>query len=71
MPLPSTDELFDAVLWQYGRAPLAAADPAVTELSTLMDSAGYGAMVASAVARMRTPGPPCTRSCSPARSPSA
>ena len=56
MPLPSTDELFDAVLWQYGRAPLAAADPAVTELSTLMDSAGYGAMVASAVARMRAPG---------------
>lgn len=56
MPLPSTDELFDAVLWQYGRAPLAAADPAVTELSTLMDSAGYGAMVASAVAHMRAPG---------------
>ena len=55
MPLPSTDELFDAVLWQYGRAPLVAADPDVAELSTLMDSAGYRAMVASAVARMRAP----------------
>ncbi len=56
LPLPGTDELFDAVLWQYGRAPLAAADPAVAELSEMMDSGGYRAMVASAVARMRAPG---------------
>jgi menaquinone-specific isochorismate synthase len=52
LPLPGTDELFDAVLWQYGRAPLAPADPAVAELSALMDDHGYRAMVASAVARL-------------------
>ena len=61
LPLPGTDELFDAVLWQYGRAPAAAAtaaatDPAVAELSALMDDDGYRAMVASAVARIRAPG---------------
>ncbi len=56
LALPGTDELFDAVLWQYGVAPDTAADPGVADLSTLMDSAGYAAMVASAVAQLRDPG---------------
>ena len=61
-PLPDTDELFDAVIWQYGHA----AAPAVggaraeagagSELTTAMDSDGYAAMVADAVAAMGAPG---------------
>ncbi len=60
--LPTTDELFDAVIWQYGTAPdsgLADAldkDPAVAGVTTAMDSAGYAAVVATAVAQMQVPG---------------
>jgi isochorismate synthase len=56
--LPDTDALFDAVIWQYGTTPAeAAAAPAgVTELTTAMDSAGYAAIVADAVAAMARPG---------------
>ncbi len=55
-PLPETDELFDAVIWQYGTTPDHAADPAVTRLSTPMASTAYGVAVAGAVDRMRAPG---------------
>ena len=54
--LPGTDELFDAVIWQYGATPEVADDPMVAALSTSMTSAAYGDMVADAVALMRGPG---------------
>ncbi|MGA2471889.1 MAG: isochorismate synthase [Acidimicrobiales bacterium] len=54
--LPGTDELFDAVIWQYGTTPEVADDPMVAALSTSMTSAAYGDMVADAVALMREPG---------------
>jgi len=63
--LPSTSELFDAVIWQYGTTPAtqdtADADPAagagagLADLSTLMGAAGYAAMVKDAVALMAQP----------------
>ena len=62
-PLPDTDELFDAVIWQYGQTPVSeggvaagagsGAGPAVT---SAMDTAGYTAMVAAAVGAMGAPG---------------
>jgi menaquinone-specific isochorismate synthase len=62
-PLPDTDELFDAVIWQYGQAAAPAAgggrrpEAGVgSELTTAMDSDGYAAMVADAVAAMGAPG---------------
>ncbi len=55
-PLPGTDELFDAVIWQYGTTPEVADDPMVAALSTSMTSAAYGDMVADALALMREPG---------------
>ncbi len=55
-PLPGTDELFDAVIWQYGTTPEVADDPGVASLSSSMSSAAYGDMVADAVATMREPG---------------
>ena len=66
-PLPDTDELFDAVIWQYGQTPAsegAGVDAAGSstgsgagpEVTTAMDSAGYAAMVADAVAAMGAPG---------------
>ena len=56
MALPSTDELFDAVIWQYGTSPEVAADPGVAAVSTAMDSSAYAAMVAEAVIVLRAPG---------------
>jgi isochorismate synthase len=54
--LPGTDEMFDAVIWQYGTTPEVAEDPTVAALSTPMSSVAYGDMVADAVAAMREPG---------------
>ena len=54
--LPGTDELFDAVLWQYGTTPEVVVDPAVTLVTTPMGGAAYADMVAVAVATLRTPG---------------
>jgi isochorismate synthase len=56
MALPSTDELFDAVIWQYGTTPEVAADAGVAAVSTAMDSSAYAAMVAEAVTVLRAPG---------------
>jgi len=57
-PLPSTRELFDAVIWQYGAAP-EAAEPdenvSVGAVSSALESAGYRAEVARAVAAMQAP----------------
>ena len=57
--LPDTDELFDAVIWQYGTAPQEPAPVAYDDepaLTTAMTAAGYAAMVADAVAVMAQPG---------------
>ena len=54
-PLPATDELFEAVIWQYGTGAEVSADPAVAGLHTPMDASGYAAMVAEAVAAMAAP----------------
>jgi len=54
-PLPTTDELFDAVIWQYGTTPEGDKDPAVAGLATAMTSAQYATMVAEAVAAMEAP----------------
>jgi isochorismate synthase len=56
--LPSTEELFDAVIWQYGAAPEVADDEPVSvrAVSSALDSAGYRAEVARAVHAMRAPG---------------
>ncbi len=54
--LPGTDELFDAVLWQYGATPEVVVDPAVARVSTPMSGAAYADMVAAAVATLRAPG---------------
>jgi menaquinone-specific isochorismate synthase len=57
--LPSTEELFDAVIWQYGTVPEAAdlgAHVTVSAVSTALDSAGYRAEVARAVKEMQAPG---------------
>jgi menaquinone-specific isochorismate synthase len=54
-PLPGTEELFDAVIWQYGdgSAP-PVVDPAVTELDSLMTAGAYAGAVAEAVSAMRS-----------------
>ncbi len=58
--LPDTDELFDAVIWQYGTTPPAAVDAdagtGTAQLTTSMDTSAYAAMVADAVAAMDAPG---------------
>ncbi len=55
--LPDTDELFDAVIWQYGTTPDGRRRPrASPNCSTPMTSSGYAAMVADAVAAMAEPG---------------
>jgi menaquinone-specific isochorismate synthase len=54
--LPDTDELFDAVIWQYGTTPGIATDARVAELTTPMTSPSYADMVADAVAVMAAPG---------------
>jgi isochorismate synthase len=58
LPLPTTEELFDAVIWQYGSRPDASSseDVAITSLSTTLSSEGYRDAVAQAVATMRSPG---------------
>jgi menaquinone-specific isochorismate synthase len=55
-PLPGTDELLESVLWQYDTGLDAPADPAVSRVSTAMDSAAYARIVADAVAAMRARG---------------
>jgi menaquinone-specific isochorismate synthase len=55
-PLPDTDELFDAVIWQYGTTPGVVTDARVAELTTPMTSPAYAGMVADAVAVMAAPG---------------
>jgi isochorismate synthase len=58
--LPGTDELFDAVLWQYGTAPEATSARPVTvaSVSTAFDTTGYRDLVARTVSAMRAPGAP-------------
>jgi menaquinone-specific isochorismate synthase len=57
-PLPGTDELFEAVIWQYGTTPDVAngAVPGVTGVTTVLSSAAYREVVARAVDTMRAPG---------------
>ncbi len=55
LPLPGTDELFDAVIWQYGDAG-PSADVTVTDQTTTLPGAGYRELVARAVATMNAPG---------------
>ena len=60
-PLPETNELFDAVLWQYGVVPEAADQDegtpvTVRRVTTALDSAGYRAEVARVVEEMEAPG---------------
>jgi isochorismate synthase len=59
LPLPATEELFDAVIWQYGSRPESASalvgDVAITALETTLSSVGYQGAVASAVTIMRAP----------------
>jgi isochorismate synthase len=57
--LPSTEELFDAVIWQYGPTPEQAAPPehvVVEAIEPLLSSEGYRALVATAVEEMGRPG---------------
>lgn len=56
LPLPSTDELFESVLWQYDARPEPLTEPSVARATTAMDSAGYAAIVAEAVAAMQASG---------------
>lgn len=56
--LPETDELFDAVIWQYGTAPDGsdgAPLPPVVEVSSPLPNDAYRAVVAQAVASMEEP----------------
>jgi menaquinone-specific isochorismate synthase len=59
--LPGTNELFDAVIWQYGTTPepqpqrQEPLDAGATELTAPMTAAGYAAMVGDAVALMAQP----------------
>jgi isochorismate synthase len=53
--LPTTDELFDAVIWQYGTTPEGDKDPDVAGVTTAMTSAGYRDLVATALAAMGAP----------------
>ena len=55
--LPTTGELFDAVIWQYGTTPDGdAAGGRRGRADHRHDAAGYAAMVAAAVAAMAPPG---------------
>jgi menaquinone-specific isochorismate synthase len=57
--LPEPDELFDAVLWQYGTVTDPGDDPSgepeVTGITTSLTSAGYEELVARATAVMQQP----------------
>jgi menaquinone-specific isochorismate synthase len=59
VPLPNTDELFDAVIWQYGTTPDhddGAPVPGVMAVSSALPSDDYRALVARAVAAMEEQG---------------
>jgi menaquinone-specific isochorismate synthase len=57
--LPDTDELFDAVIWQYGTSSDDAADEVdLVGCSSALDSEGYRDLVDRAVADMRVDGSP-------------
>jgi isochorismate synthase len=59
VPLPETDELFDAVIWQYGTIPDpddGAAIPGVVEVTSALPFDAYRAAVARAVQTMEEPG---------------
>jgi len=57
LTLPATEELFDAVIWQYGSRPesSAAGDVAITALTTDLSRREYQDAAARAVAIMRAP----------------
>jgi isochorismate synthase len=61
LPLPATEELFDAVIFQYGSRPEPGSKPessgdvGITALTTALSHAGYRDAVARAVAIMRAP----------------
>jgi isochorismate synthase len=57
-PLPTTDELFESVLWQYGTSPDpgTVADVQIERLETPLPMPAYAAMVQRAVDIMRAPG---------------
>ena len=55
-PLPTTEELFDAVIWQYGSTPEPADDGATPLLSSTLPTPAYRDLVARTVAAMRAPG---------------
>ncbi len=54
-PLPDTEELFDAVIWQYGATPDVDKDPRVVGVTPEMTATGYAALVRQAVVRMAAP----------------
>ena len=57
-PLPTTDELFDSVIWQYGTSPDGSqlADVHISTLETPLPTADHAAMVQRAADIMRAPG---------------
>ena len=57
LPLPETEELFDAVIWQYGSRPEggSAGDVAISALTPEMSNEDYQEAVGRAVAIMRAP----------------
>jgi isochorismate synthase len=57
-PLPTTDELFDSVIWQYGTSPDGSqlADVHISALETPLPTADHAAMVQRAADIMRAPG---------------
>ena len=57
LPLPETEELFDAVIWQYGSRPEGGStgDVAITALTPEMSNEDYQVAVGRAVAIMRAP----------------
>lgn len=57
-PLPSTEELFDAVIWQYGPTPDEATPPdevTVSAVDPILSTEGYRSLVAEAVHSMGLP----------------
>jgi menaquinone-specific isochorismate synthase len=56
VPLPTTDELFDSVIFQYGTRADQTDDVEVTALTTALSHEGYRDLVARAVATMSAPG---------------
>jgi menaquinone-specific isochorismate synthase len=59
-PLPMTDELFDAVIWQYGTTPSGAVpgpEVSVRRIAPILSSDGYQGLVRAATEAMRAPNP--------------